>query len=45
MVADLASVYRIPPAQIFDQPWPALRGLIFGLLNEPDSRLRKSLGG
>ncbi|MDR7385206.1 hypothetical protein J2S48_004721 [Promicromonospora iranensis] len=33
------------PAQIFDQPWPSLRGLIFRLLAEPDSRLRKALGG
>lgn len=45
VVADLAAIHHIPPAQITEQPWPALRGLIFGLLNEPASRLRKNLGG
>lgn len=47
MVADLARLYGLDltdPA-VWERPWPAVRGQILSLLNEPTSRLRAALGG
>ena len=43
VVADLQQHYGVAEYRVQDAPWPWFRGLVFGLLTIPDSRIVAAL--